>query len=103
MSCKYLCILSHEDDRELYAGYPSACLCLTSAAITAITSNMDSTIVSPSSQLLYILNHQLVADELAASIHVSTPVLDVVDHAQLVSEADKEAISSEKAQSAIHR
>lgn len=76
---------------------------LASTAVSDITSSMDSTAVSPSSQLLYILNHQLTADELAASVHVSTPVLDVVDHAQLVSEADKEAISSEKAQSAIHR
>lgn len=103
MSCKYLTILSHEDDRDLYVEYPSACLQLASAAVNRITSTMDSTTVSPSSQLLYILNHQLVADELAASVHVSTPVLDVVDHAQLISQADKEATSSEKAQSAIHR
>lgn len=64
---------------------------------------MDTATVSPSSQLLYILNHQLVSDELAASVHISTPVLDVVDHARLILEGEKEAQASEKAQSAIHR
>lgn len=64
---------------------------------------MDTATLSPSAQLLYILNHQLVTDELAAHPQNHNSVIDAVDHARLIHEADKEATASEKAQSAIHR
>lgn len=64
---------------------------------------MDTATTNPSSQLLYLLNHQLVTDELAADPRNSSSVLDTVDDARLICEADKEAQKDEKAQSAIHR
>lgn len=64
---------------------------------------MDAATSSASSHLLYILNHQLVTDELAAFPRNASSVLDIVDNARLIVEADKEAQTDEKAQSAIHR
>lgn len=64
---------------------------------------MDDSILTPASQLLYVLNHQLVTDELAASSQNARFVLDTVDNARLILEADREAQRHEKAQSAVHR
>ena len=71
--------------------------------ISTFSAAMDDTILRPASQLLYILNHQLVTDELAASPQNARFVLDAVDNARLILEADRDAQRDETAQSAVHR
>jgi hypothetical protein len=69
---------------------------------------MDSATVAPSTHLLYLLNHQLATDELAAFTQNTSPVLEVLESARLIVEIEKEvsqsdAQGSEKAQSVLHR